>query len=403
MTQPGSDSPAPRPTPASGVGRGSRIDLLCTVVDNYGDAGVVLRLARGLKKLQPDLRLRILTDQPRVFETLGSPRLLSPVPLLALDKDPGEAPAQFLIQAFDCPLPDWLRTALAEGGKRHLLLNLEYLSAEDWVEETHLLPSLSGISGVDRIFFMPGFTPKSGGLIFGHVPPPSRLGASDHLDQARWDFLNALETRGLPKRNGLETELWLSLFSYEYDYRDLVAALAAWQDRSRRRVRLLLAPGRGAGGMVEPWEAAGRPFALEPLPFLPQDGYDRMLDLCDLNLVRGEESLARAALCGRPFVWHAYLQQDRHQLVKVQALADRLGAWLPGNLAARLGELWRDFNDRQSDGHPGPAVDWAWLLDQLPDLEPGFESFARKLGANGDCAVALLATMARWQAGMPRY
>ena len=47
-------------------------------------------------------------------------------------------------------------------------INLEYLSAEAYVERSHGLPSpqLSGPdSGLDEWFFYPGFAPRTGGLL----------------------------------------------------------------------------------------------------------------------------------------------------------------------------------------------------------------------------------------------
>ncbi len=43
-----------------------------------------------------------------------------------------------------------------------LWLNLEYLSAEEWIEGCHALPSLQP-TGLNKYFFFPGFTAKVGG------------------------------------------------------------------------------------------------------------------------------------------------------------------------------------------------------------------------------------------------
>ena len=46
-----------------------------------------------------------------------------------------------------------------------LLINLEYLSAEDWIEDFHLQSSPIGKGKLKKIFFMPGFTEKTGEFI----------------------------------------------------------------------------------------------------------------------------------------------------------------------------------------------------------------------------------------------
>ena len=53
------------------------IDILCKVVDNFGDIGVAFRLAKALSDLDPDLELRL------VVEGLESFRAVAP------DIDPG--------------------------------------------------------------------------------------------------------------------------------------------------------------------------------------------------------------------------------------------------------------------------------------------------------------------------
>ena len=44
-------------------------------------------------------------------------------------------------------------------------INLEYLSAEPWVESAHGLPSPQPRLPLTRYFFFPGFTARTGGLL----------------------------------------------------------------------------------------------------------------------------------------------------------------------------------------------------------------------------------------------
>jgi uncharacterized repeat protein (TIGR03837 family) len=61
------------------------------------------------------------------------------------------------------------------------------------------------------------------------------------------------------------------------------------------------------------------------VPFLSQTDYDRLLWCCDLNWVRGEDSLVRALWSGRPLIWQAYRQTDEAHRPKLEAFIDR---WL---------------------------------------------------------------------------
>ena len=86
------------------------------------------------------------------------------------------------------------------------------------------------------------------------------------------------------------------------------------------------------------------------LPYLSQTDFDHLLWACDLNFVRGEDSLVRAVWAGAPFVWQIYPQDDDAHHTKLDAFLDWLGA--PRSL--------RDFHHRWNGVSPSP----------LPTLDP---------------------------------
>jgi uncharacterized repeat protein (TIGR03837 family) len=59
---------------------------------------------------------------------------------------------------------------------------------------------------------------------------------------------------------------------------------------------------------------------------LTQSQYDTLLASCDLNVVRGEDSLVRAIWAGRAFVWQIYPQADGAHAAKLEAFLDWLQA-----------------------------------------------------------------------------
>lgn len=379
------------------------VDLLCKVVDNYGDIGVVYRLAKALSALRPGMNLRLVVDRLDVFAAL-CPAIRPEPPAQTIGNwtivrwDTAwegfrlERP-RFVIEAFACGRPDWYENLLHDptdpAPRLHLVL--EYLSAEAYADELHLLPSLSPIPQVKKVYFMPGFSAGTGGLVFD----PAFMAAKRLRDT--WtppDRENALRTTGLDLPPGSGNAWWLCLFSYEHDYRALVADLAAWQAETGRPVLVLAAAGRSQAGFRAAWESAGGPFATVWLPFLPQETWDRVLLACDASVIRGEESLARAALGGRPFVWHAYLQDEGYQKVKVAALVETVSPCLAPDDTASM-RAWQAlmaaFNDRTVDSAARHAPDpWLDFLRTLPALAPGFRRFAEKLEIQGDCAAKVL-------------
>ena len=117
----------------------------------------------------------------------------------------------------------------------------------------------------------------------------------------------------------------VSLFCYEpAALPDLLAQLAG------QPVQLLVTAGRATAAV----QACARPagLALHFLPYLTQDDYDHLLWACDLNFVRGEDSLVRALWAGKPLVWHIYPQHDDAHHAKLEAWLDWLEA--PASLRA---------------------------------------------------------------------
>jgi len=123
-------------------------DIFCSVVDNYGDIGIAWRLARGLAG-EHGLDVRLWVDDLNVFH-----RIWPAIDAAAAEQScegvtvcawrtpfAAAAPAQVVIDAFGCSLPEAYLAAMSEQSPPPVWINLEYLSAEPWVAEHHGLPS----------------------------------------------------------------------------------------------------------------------------------------------------------------------------------------------------------------------------------------------------------------------
>jgi len=331
-------------------------DLFCRVVDNFGDAGVCWRLARDLAGRGAQVRLVIDDASPLAWM---APQGAPGVDVLPW---PGPAePAEVVIEAFGCdPPPDFV-AAMAQRQPPPVWINLEYLSAEAYVERSHGLPSPQR-NGLTKWFYYPGFTPRTGGLL----REPDLMARRASFDRGAW-----LARHGITPLPG---ERIVSLFCY--DNPALPALLATL---AQAPTLLLLTPGHAQRQVVGTLPG----LRLVRLPWLSQDEFDHLLWACDLNFVRGEDSLVRALWAGLPFVWQAYPQFDGAHRAKLEAMLDRWDA--PTEVAA----LWRAWNGAAPTGArggwpplPAPAP-WcaavrAWrraLLEQ-PDLCSALTAFA---------------------------
>ena len=77
---------------------------------------------------------------------------------------PHEQPGDVVVEAFGCDPPAAFVARMASAPMPPVWINLEYLSAEPYVERCHLLPSPQR-NGLTKWFFYPGFTPATGGLL----------------------------------------------------------------------------------------------------------------------------------------------------------------------------------------------------------------------------------------------
>jgi uncharacterized repeat protein (TIGR03837 family) len=293
-------------------------DIFCTVIDNHGDLGVCWRLTRQLQAAGQRVRLWVDDASALSWMAPGAQQMpgIEVRPWAQASQTstlPDLPPADVWIEAFGCEIPEpFMAYAVATRAQQPAWINLEYLSAEDWVARMHGLPSpvMSGPArGWTKRFFYPGFTPDTGGL----------LREADLLERQQAFARQAWRQQHAP---GLAPDgLLLSLFCYEpAALPQLLTQLAGTPHH------LLVTPGRPlaavqhtlAGMPVQPhWSA---------LPYTDQDGFDAMLWACDLNFVRGEDSLVRALWAGQPFVWHIYPQDDNAHHAKLDAFLDWLQA-----------------------------------------------------------------------------
>jgi uncharacterized repeat protein (TIGR03837 family) len=312
-------------------------DLYCRVIDNFGDAGVCWRLAADLAARGDRVRLVIDDAMPLAFM---APQGASGVTVFPWP-GPQDAPGDVVVEAFGCDPPAERVAAMAVSRPAPVWINLEYLSAETYVERSHGLPSPQAC-GLTKWFFYPGCTERTGGLL----REPGLMAHRAAFDRRTW-----LAQQGLQLRPG---ERVVSLFCYDNaQIPALLDALAA------KPTLLLLTPGHAQRQvrclMPQSSEAAG--LRLHALPWLDQPGYDRLLWASDLNFVRGEDSLVRALWAGVPCVWQIYPQDDGAHAIKLQAMLEAMRA------SPAVSALWWAWNALPGPRWPGLPALTPWAHD----------------------------------------
>src|SRR5690606_1232166 len=147
----------------------ARWDVVCKVVDNYGDAGVAWRLSRQLVH-EHGQRVTLWIDDPaplaRIVAGVDPAADASHAEGVFVRRRRAEAPwtpGDVVVDAFGAGLPATWIDALAGAARPPVWIVLEYLSAEAWVDGAHLRASPEPRTGLERHYWCPGFTPSTGG------------------------------------------------------------------------------------------------------------------------------------------------------------------------------------------------------------------------------------------------
>jgi hypothetical protein len=363
-------------------------DVFCRVVDNFGDIGVTWRLVRQLQR-EHNWSIRLWVDDLSIFQRLEArinlhalQQMIEHIEIIHWgDPAPDLIPYPTVLCSFSCDLPATYIAQLHQRPARWV--NLEYLSAETWVEGCHGLPSLRG-DGLSSYFFFPGFNANTGGLLrerelltrrdswqkdldgqrqmlerlgvsaaalAAWLPQPTASGSKSEIKPKRQSEVQDLSLppsvhqstltpqRGahplsLPPSVDVQTAHLLTLFCYPHaPVVQLLDALCA-----DSRASVVLIPQGVAPELTTTRLGYLQQVYIERIPFVSQPEYDQLLWMADLNFVRGEDSFVRAVWAGKPLIWQIYPQTEGTHLIKLES-------WLKmSSLPADIQDLMRNWN-----------------------------------------------------------
>ena len=272
-------------------------------IDNFGDVAISLRLSQQLstqmncqiilftefndtlKKLIPSLSINsktfhierlVIRDIDQDFDMINHPT--------------------HIINVFNISIPNSYFSKISNS-TRYIIY--EYLSAEKWVESFHLKPSVTKHKYLKKIFFFPGFTKKTGGLLIEQK--------DNQKVKKSLDFFH--------KKDNSIVSYSFSIFAYAHTGIDNFLNVI---DNLNVSVNLYVPEIMLRNKKVSTDKSSN----LIIYPFLSFDDFDRLLANCDINFVRGEDSLVRAIYSGKPFIWQPYVQEKNTHLDKLNAFID---------------------------------------------------------------------------------
>jgi len=363
-------------------------DIFCRVIDNFGDIGVCWRLCVNLAQRGQTVRLWV--DDASALAWMA-PSGAPGVTVLAWTtpfSNHGQVPGDVLVEAFGCEIdPEFIAAyayKIRAAGQRSIWLNLEYLSAEAYVARCHTLPSpvtYGPGQGLAKQFFYPGFTADTGGLL----READLLARQASFDRGTWLTGQGVDWQG---------QRLVSLFCYEPAGLPALLRTLAADDTP---TQLLVTAGRASAAVrrlvdhdigLQPFKNKGGQLSISYLPLMTQADYDHLLWACDINFVRGEDSLVRALWAGKPLIWQIYPQDDDAHHTKLHAFLD----WL------QAPPSWRHAHQRWN-GLPGAEIDDAtaplFAADDLQTWQDSCQRARQTLLQQNDLASQLLDFIAK--------
>ncbi len=399
--------------------------IFCRVVDNYGDIGVCWRLAKQLTQHhqhhqhqhqhhqnhqhQVTLWVDDLSSFHHICHQVDAALSIQRIDNINIAKWPSPQTTfsaddipDVVIEAFACELPSHYRAAMQQKWRQHsathqafVWINLEYLSAESWVEDCHLAPS--PVEGMRKTFFFPGFTAKTGGILFdsGITSLASSLNTPATKQRTIEHICRASAVAIPPFR-----DRQITLFAYaDAAFESLINTLIndhqtptqLWLLGGTLDLRLERCLNEHIPG---PQQSIVRgALTITRLPFLNQEDYDCLLALADFNCVRGEESFVRAQMVGKPMLWHIYPQDENTHHHKLNAFLAQYCAGCDSTLSETLKQLHYDWNSIANKPEEASTLGqnpWPNALKLMTQWQQHATIWQQKLLNNGDLTTKLV-------------
>lgn len=289
------------------------IDIFCSVIDNFGDIGVCLRLAKELtlqncnihlycndlhslkkicNKINPYIKIQKFNKNLHIHKWLSN--------------DNKYTPSEVIIEAFGCNIEKSYINKLTE---KNIWINLEYLSAESWIEECHKLPSLQN-NNLQKFFFFPGFTSKTGGLNYEYKF------FDLNFERARDIIFKQLKLPDIYKN-------YFITLVFAYQNENLIPLLESISKIKKKVIFLL--PCSLSTECLENHKCFSKlkeqnsDVKCVKFKMIDQNIFNYFIKGVDLNIIRGEDTLTQAVMSGKPCLWDIYKQDDDAHLNKLDS------------------------------------------------------------------------------------
>lgn len=314
-----------------------KIDIYCRVIDNFGDIGFSLRLARDLALF--DNKITLYLDNFKALNKIvhkDDYRLISfkDYDDIIFDNDVDAVICTFCSHVSEKRLQSLVKN-------QTLIINLEYLTAQDFSKDFNKKRSYA--DNLNAYFYYPSFDDSCGFLVFEKSYKQKLLNAHDDINKK----LDINKIANLDYIGTNENESFLiNLFSYDtFNLDALIKSLL-----SSKKQFLINVFGHFTKDLIENYFKKDFHYSLRvdniefiKYDFVDQISFDDILLKANLNIIRGEDSQARAYLSGKPFLWNIYPQDEDEHINKLNAFYDKMQDLMGSKFFKIIDEI-RSFN-----------------------------------------------------------
>ncbi|WP_429190253.1 elongation factor P maturation arginine rhamnosyltransferase EarP [Fusobacterium sp. PH5-44] len=395
-----------RKSPAFVESKKINIDIFCKIIDNFGDIGVVYRLTKELRNAYGNkLNIRIIINKLEEFIAIN-PNIKDVdyqqvENFICIKEKYFEENIEFLsvsdiiIEAFGYKLPETYEKMAYEKSK--LIINLEYLTGEQWAKDFHLKESIIPSKITKKIFYIPGFSPESGGLL---ISDKIKKKVNKNKDFYQEKYFGDIE--------GYKNKLKGSIFTYEKNFIPLLESLNRLDEES-----ILLLMGNKTQESVkkvlgEFKKGFGNKYKYGKIimkfqEFLSQEEYEEVIQTADFNFVRGEDSIVRGLISGVPFLWHIYCQKDYIHMEKLNGFLYEYTNFLNNNgyseMSSEIGKIFVDFNYRENNSLTLGKENYRYFLKNLELIKEANEKYSNFLCEKCNLTIKLKQTIDNYLGG----
>lgn len=267
-----------------------QIDFLTTIIDNFWDAGFAFHLAISLLYNDNNLQIRFFCDDKELFLQLKGNLEIQNLTYYDLKDFEKEKTSETIYNFFDRKINFEYLHSFSYNIK---LINFSYFLMHDGVQNLHNTSYQS--KNVSVTHYIPSLLPEWGWVIISPY-----IESFKNEIKEKW----ILSARKVLFPSLTETDYqktWISIFCYKETFEEIKEAIL----QDTENFYLLFQYQLQAKNVVN-------------MPFVDIIQYEKILCICDKNLVRGENSLVWALWTWKPFLWDIYKEHNKAHQYKIQ-------------------------------------------------------------------------------------